>query len=120
MNDNAKKADNISGKSNDVADTKSGKVSQSSSSIAGTQNAVNNNSNNNNTLFNNQNAEGNNSTIPETNTTTTTSPSDDTYSAQKAEMLAKTNARAEQGGIIAAIGAVIATIAGWFGFKKKD
>lgn len=63
---------------------------------------------------------------PETTTTTTTStststePGDDTYSAQKAAMLAKTNAKAEQGGIIATIGAIFATIAGWFGLKKKD
>lgn len=61
---------------------------------------------------------------PETTTTTTststsTEPGDDTYSAQKAAILAKTNAKAEQGGIITAIGAIFATIAGWFGLKKK-
>lgn len=36
------------------------------------------------------------------------------------QMLAKTNAKAAQGGLIAVIGAVIATIAGWFGLKKKE
>lgn len=121
MNSNENKTNNNSAKSNDVADTESGKMNQSSSSIAEeNKNTVNNNSNNSNTLFNNQNVNGNNATTPETSTTTTTSPSDDTYSAQKAEMLAKTNAKSEQGGIIAAIGAVIGIIAGWFGLKKKN
>lgn len=36
------------------------------------------------------------------------------------QMLAKTNAKAAQGGLIAVIGAAIATIAGWFGLKKKE
>lgn len=55
-----------------------------------------------------------------TTTSTSTSPADDTYSPQKAAMLAKTNAKAAQSGIIAAIGAVIGTVAGWFGLKKKN
>lgn len=44
---------------------------------------------------------------------------DDTYSAQKAAMLAKTNAKAAQSGIVSAIGAAIGVVAGWFGLKKK-
>lgn len=55
-----------------------------------------------------------------TTTSTSTTPGDDTYSPQKAAMLAKTNAKAAQSGIIAAIGAVIGTVAGWFGLKKKS
>lgn len=67
-----------------------------------------------------------NTTNPGDGTTTTTSTSttpgagDDTYSPQKAAMLAKTNAKAAESGIIAAIGAVIGTVAGWFGLKKKN
>lgn len=72
---------------------------------------------------------GGTSTMPEANagnpgtttsTTTSTSPADDTYSPQKAAMLAKTNAKAAQSGIIAAIGLAIGTVAGWFGLKKKN
>lgn len=72
---------------------------------------------------------GGTSTMPEANagnpgtttsTTTSTSPADDTYSPQKAAMLAKTNAKAAQSGIIAAIGATIGAVAGWFGLKKKN
>ena len=72
---------------------------------------------------------GGTSTMPEenaenpsttTSTTTSTSPADDTYSPQKAAMLAKTNAKAAQSGIIAAIGLAIGTVAGWFGLKKKN
>lgn len=44
---------------------------------------------------------------------------DDTYSAQKAAMLAKTNAKAEGSGIVAAIEAVMGLVAGWFGLRKK-
>lgn len=72
---------------------------------------------------------GGTSTMPEANagnpgtttsTTTSTSPADDTYSPQKAAMLAKTNAKAAQSGIIAVIGLAIGTVAGWFGLKKKN
>lgn len=63
------------------------------------------------------------STATETTTTTNTTTSsvpEDTYSPQKAAMLAKTNAIKEHAGLLTAIGVAIGTVAGWFGLKKKN
>lgn len=63
------------------------------------------------------------STATETTTTTNTTTSsvpEDTYSPQKAAMLAKTNAIKEHAGLLTAIGLAIGTVAGWFGLKKKQ
>lgn len=63
------------------------------------------------------------STATETTTTTNTTTSsvpEDTYSPQKAAMLAKTNAIKEHAGLLTAIGLAIGTVAGWFGLKKKN
>lgn len=55
-----------------------------------------------------------------TTSTTETETAQNLLSVSNPDQLAKTNARANQGGLMAVIGAVIATIAGWFGLKKKE
>ena len=105
-----------------VSESKKGtgiKSDVNSSSSSATENTNQPNESQANNVFQEQTAGGTNNNS-EPNQGAISNPDKSTYSAQKAEMLAKTNAKAEQGGFIAAIGAVIATIAGWFGFKKKD
>lgn len=55
-----------------------------------------------------------------TTSTTETETAQNLLSVSNPDQLAKTNARANQSGLMAVIGAVIATIAGWFGLKKKE
>lgn len=59
------------------------------------------------------------STVTTTNTTTSSVP-EDTYSPQKAAMLAKTNVTKEHAELLTTIGLAIGTVAGWFGLKKKN
>lgn len=114
-NDKTANGSSIKAESKDSADNKSD-VNSSTSSTTDTANQTNGSQSNN--VFQQQTAGGENSDNgPEQGAVTN---SDDTYSPQKAEMLAKTNAKAETSGIIAAIGAVIGMIAGWFGLKKKN
>lgn len=105
-----------------VSESKKGtgiKSDVNSSSSSATENTNQPNESQANNVFQEQTAGGTNNNS-EPNQGAISNPDKSTYSAQKVEMLAKTNAKAEQGGIIAAIGAVIATIAGWFGLKKKN
>lgn len=88
------------------------------SSSSATETATPANGNQSNNVFQEQTAGGtNDNSEPHQGAV---SNSDDTYSEQKAAMLAKTNAKAEQGEIVAVIGTVIGMIAGWFGLKKKN
>lgn len=128
-------ADTVSDKSND-SDSVSGQSSSTVSSQASSQlSSVSSNENGaaNGTgsgTANNEQASSNgfeaNGTNPgdsgnESGAATSAQPGeDDTYSPQKAAMLAKTNAKAAQSGIVAAIGAAIGMVAGWFGLRKKN
>lgn len=114
--------DKTANNSSVVSESKKGtgiKSDVNSSSSSATENTNQPNESQANNVFQEQTAGGTNNNS-EPNQGAISNPDKSTYSAQKAEMLAKTNAKAEQGGIIAAIGAVIATIAGWFGLKKKN
>ena len=103
------------------AELKNGAVKTDANSSTSSTTAENSNQTNrsqSNDVFQKQTADGtNNNSEPNQGAV---SNSDDTYSPQKAAMLAKTNAKTEQGGMIAAIGTVIGMIAGWFGLKKKN
>lgn len=115
-NDKTANGSSIKEESKDSADNKSD-VNLSTSSVTDTANQTNGSQSNN--VFQQQTAGGTNNNS-EPNQGAVENTDDNTYAPQKAAMLAKTNAKSEQGGIIAAIGAAIATIAGWFGLKKKD
>lgn len=91
--------------------------SLTSSTTAGNSNQANGSQSND--VFQQQTADGTNNNI-EPNQGAVTNTDNDTYSAQKAAMLARTNAKSEQGGIVSIIGTVIGMIAGWFGLKKKN
>lgn len=117
-------ADKIAGQSSSIASSQeSSQLSSASSSENGAANgtgsgtAVGGQAGSNGFEANGNNQGSGN----EAGTPASTQPGgDDTYSPQKAAMLAKTNAKVAESGIVAAIGAAIGTVAGWFGLKKKN
>lgn len=117
-------ADKIAGQSSSIASSQeSSQLSSASSSENGASNgtgsgtAVGGQAGSNGFEANGNNQGSGN----EAGTPASTQPGgDDTYSPQKAAMLAKTNAKVAESGIVAAIGAAIGTVAGWFGLKKKN
>lgn len=117
-------ADKVAGQSSSIASSQeSSQLSSASSSENGAGNGTDSGTTVGGQGSNGMEANGTNSggSGNESGATSSAQPGgDDTYSAQKAAMLAKTNAKAAQSGIIAAIGTVIGTVAGWFGLKKKN
>lgn len=117
-------ADKVVGQSSSIASSQeSSQLSSASSSENGTANGTGSGTANNGQAGSNGfEANGNNQgSGNEAGTPASTQPGgDDTYSPQKAAMLAKTNAKAAQSGIIAAIGVAMSVVAGWFGLRKKN
>lgn len=135
-NSNTSEANNDSTTSsstaNDSDDATSGNdtsLSQSSSSVANSSSSANSSSandnsasgdNGNGTSTGTDNGNGDAENPANSGSTDNGEAADDTYSPQKAAMLAKTNAKAQQSGIIAAIGAAMGVVVGLFGLKKKS
>lgn len=117
-------ADKVAGQSSSIASSQeSSQLSSASSSKNGAGNGTDSRTTaSGQTGSNNFEASGTNpgDSGNESGAITSAQPGgDDTYSAQKAAMLTKTNAKAAQSGIVSVIGAAIGTFAGWFGLKKK-
>lgn len=117
-------ADKVAGQSSSIASSQaSSQLSSVSSSTTGAANGTDAGTNAGGQSSNGMEASGanQNGSGTEAGSPASSQPDgDDTYSAQKAAMLAKTNAKAAESGIVAAIGAAMGVIAGWFGLRKKN